>query len=154
MIAVQIGCYALKHQHIVVFGSSNDFGHGDAPIGTPNDRTPETFWGACHYLMNRLLERFPGKTIVFMTPLHRGDEDVPKSIPTGVDYPVTLETYNEILKTAAAWYAIPVLDIRTQCYIQPQIPYVAQTLCPDRLHPNDEGHAILAKCLFTFLKNL
>ena len=28
---------------VVVFGGTNDFGHGDAPIGLPSDRTPETF---------------------------------------------------------------------------------------------------------------
>ena len=33
---------------VVVFGGTNDFGHGDAPIGTPDDRTPDTFWGGAH----------------------------------------------------------------------------------------------------------
>ena len=28
---------------VVVFGGTNDFGHGDAPIGTSADRTPDTF---------------------------------------------------------------------------------------------------------------
>ena len=31
---------------VVVFGGTNDFGHGDAPLGTPADRDPSTFWGA------------------------------------------------------------------------------------------------------------
>lgn len=48
---------------IGVFGGTNDFGHGDAPLGTFGDRTVYTFYGACHYLMNRLVERFPGKAI-------------------------------------------------------------------------------------------
>lgn len=139
---------------VIVFGCTNDYGHGDAHIGTFEDRTPDTFWGACHYLMNRLLERFAGKTIVFITPLHRVNETVPKKGPTGLDTPVTLETYNEILKAAAAWYAIPVLDLRTQCYIQPQIPYIAKKFCPDGLHPNNAGHEIMANRLFGFLKSL
>ena len=40
---------------VVVFGGTNDFGHGDAPLGTPADRTPDTFWGACHTLMCSLV---------------------------------------------------------------------------------------------------
>ena len=36
---------------VVVFGGTNDFGHGDAPLGCPDDRTKDTFWGACHELM-------------------------------------------------------------------------------------------------------
>ena len=31
---------------VVVFGGTNDYGHGDAPIGTPADRTNDTFYGA------------------------------------------------------------------------------------------------------------
>lgn len=30
---------------VVVFGGTNDYGHGDAPLGVPSDRTPFTFWG-------------------------------------------------------------------------------------------------------------
>ena len=28
---------------VVVFGGTNDYGHGDAPLGVPSDRTPFTF---------------------------------------------------------------------------------------------------------------
>ena len=56
---------------VVVFGGTNDFGHGDAPIGTFADRSLYTFYGACHHIMTRLHERFPGKPIVILTPLHR-----------------------------------------------------------------------------------
>ena len=60
---------------VVVFGGTNDFGHGDAPIGTPSDRAPDTFYGACHTLFSKLVEKYPGKPIVIMTPLHRATED-------------------------------------------------------------------------------
>ena len=40
---------------VVVFGATNDFGHGDAPIGSFEDRTPDTFYGACHDLMSYLI---------------------------------------------------------------------------------------------------
>ena len=35
---------------VVVFGGTYDFGHGDAPIGTAEDRTEDTFWGAWHVI--------------------------------------------------------------------------------------------------------
>ena len=50
-----------KADAIVVFGGTNDFGHGQALLGTPDDRTPETFWGACHVLMQGLMEKYMGK---------------------------------------------------------------------------------------------
>ena len=56
---------------VVVFGGTNDFGHGDAPIGTFDDREPNTFYGACHYIFSELIKKYLGKPIVIMTPLHR-----------------------------------------------------------------------------------
>ena len=35
---------------VAVFGGTNDFGHGDAPLGIMSDRTPDTFYGALHTL--------------------------------------------------------------------------------------------------------
>ena len=40
-----------------VLGGTNDYGPGDAPIGPPDDRTPETFCGAVHTLINTLWAR-------------------------------------------------------------------------------------------------
>ena len=62
---------------VVVFGGTNDFGHGDALLGTPQDHTPDTFWGACSVLCEKLMTRFPKSQIVFMGPLHRMNEENP-----------------------------------------------------------------------------
>lgn len=43
---------------VVVFGGTNDYGHGDAPFGSPEDATADTFCGACNVLFERLNERF------------------------------------------------------------------------------------------------
>jgi GTPase SAR1 family protein len=56
---------------IVVFGGTNDFGHGDAPFGDFSDRTADTFCGAIHELYVSLLEKYPTATIMVITPLHR-----------------------------------------------------------------------------------
>lgn len=129
---------------VVVFGGTNDFGHGDAPIGTPEDRGPETFYGACHYLMRRLTERFPGKPVVFMTPLHRADETANRIAP--------LSVYVDIIREVARLYSFPVLDLYGTGGIQPCIPAVRERFCPDGLHPNDAGHEIIAQRLFAFLR--
>ena len=128
---------------VVVFGGTNDFGHGDAPLGTPADRTPYTFWGACHYLMNRLCERFYDTTVVIMTPLHRLTEDN----PNGDNKPepvATLKEYVDIIRTVAEWYSLPVLDLFAASGIQPRVPVIRETYCPDGLHPNDAGHEKIA----------
>ena len=133
---------------IVVFGGTNDFGHGDAPIGKDSDRTPDTFIGACHYLMSGLIKKYPSSKIVFMTPLHRASE---KNLNVnGVD----LEYYVNIIKRCAKEYSIPVCDLWSNCAIQPCDPVIKEKYCPDGLHPNDLGHEIIAKALGTFLEKL
>ena len=138
---------------VVVFGATNDFGHGDAPIGQPTDRTNDTFWGACHVLMTELIEMYPGKPIVFLTPLHRLSESNPcgdcKPAPVG-----TLEEYIRILKTVAEFYSLPVCDLWSAGLLQPKVPIIQERFVPDGLHPNDAGHVILAERVGKFLETL
>ena len=49
---------------IFVFGGTNDFGHGDAPIGKLGDKTVGTFFGAVDFLINELLKHYK-KTKLF-----------------------------------------------------------------------------------------
>lgn len=138
---------------VVVFGSTNDFGHGDAPIGNPEDRTQDTFWGACHVLCEKLINRFPKIPVVFMSPLHRIEEENPcgssKPEPVG-----TLYEYVEILKTVARKYSIPVLDMMQVGGITPRIQIQRELYMPDGLHPNDAGHEKIAARLKGFLQAL
>lgn len=141
---------------VVVFGGTNDYGHGDAPIGTFNDRTPDTFYGACHYLFEGLIKKYIGKPIVVMTPLHRvnenalkGEDDKTKNIDV-----LALKDYVGIIKEVAEYYALPVLDLYATSTLQPEIKEIREKYCPDGLHPNDEGHKIIAAKLKRFLENL
>lgn len=45
-----------KADLVFVFGGTNDYGHGDAPIGEISDETPYTFYGAMNLLI-RYLEK-------------------------------------------------------------------------------------------------
>jgi len=141
---------------VVVFGGTNDFGHGDAPIGTFDDRTPDTFYGACHDLMSYLMERYCGKPIVFLSPLHRLAEDNPAGDGTGrkLEVRATLSEYRAILLQVAAYYGFPVLDLYAVSGMQPKHPVCCERLMPDGLHPSDEGHAIIANKLGNFLKTI
>lgn len=133
---------------VVVFGGTNDFGHGDAPIGEMSDRTSDTFYGACHYLMSGLINKYPESRIVFMTPLHRASEG--NLNVNGVN----LEYYVNIIKEVAAYYSLPVLDLWSVSGIQPCVPIIKEKYCPDGLHPNDKGHEKIAEVVGSFLSNL
>ena len=134
---------------VVVFGGTNDYGHGDAPLGEPSDRTPETFYGACHYLFSGLIKKYIGKPIVIMTPLHRTDEC------KGTDTPdQSLKTYVDIIREVAEIYSLPVLDLFKESGMQPLVPEVQKMYFIDHVHPNDNGHALIAHKLQMFLERL
>ena len=138
---------------VVVFGGTNDFGHGDAPLGTMSDRTPYTFYGALHCLYTALTEKYPGVPVVILTPLHRLNEDSPKGDnkpePVG-----TLKEYVNIIREVAEYYSFPVLDLYKESGLQPKVPVIQQKYIPDGLHPNDDGNAILAHKIARFLEML
>lgn len=138
---------------VVVFGGTNDYGHGDAPLGQFSDRTPDTFFGACHFLFSGLIKKYPGKPIVIMTPLHRTNELSKRGENKSKDY-AELREYVRIIREAAEYWSLPVLDLYALSGMQPEIDEIREMYIPDGLHPNDTGHAIIARLLKNFLQNL
>lgn len=134
---------------VVVFGGTNDYGHGDAKMGAFDDRTENTFYGACHLLMAGLIEKYPEATIVIMTPVHRSGEDNPSS---GNGLP--LKAYVDAIIEVAGYYALPVLDLYRVSGIQPCLPVSKEKACPDGLHPNEYGHRLIESRLKGFLEAL
>ena len=133
----------------VFFGGTNDYGHGDAPLGHFEDRRDNTFYGACHLLFSYLIETYP--TVVIMTPLHCRND---RNQKLNYKQPANLKTFVDIIKEVAQYYAIPVLDLYATSGIQPDVESNRVRLCPDGLHPNDEGQARIADRLAGFLQAL
>lgn len=138
---------------ILVFGGTNDYGHGDAPIGKFSDRDPHTFYGACHYLYSGLIKKYLGKKIVILTPTHRVGE-LEKSKDARVKEDNTLLDYVNAIREVAEYYSLPVCDLFKNSGIQPEIPEVREAFMPDGLHPNDAGHRKIAECIYSYLKTL
>lgn len=139
---------------VVVFGGTNDYGHGTAKIGCFDDRTPDTFYGACHFLFEGLVKKYLHKTIVVMTPLHRKYErTVPMLKRNMGDYGI-LKKYVDIIREVAEYYSLPVLDLFATSGLQPEIEEVMNEFIPDGLHPNDNGNAVIARKLKSFLEVL
>lgn len=130
---------------VVVFGGTNDYGHGDAPLGEMSDRTVWTYYGALHVLFTSLIEKYPMSSIVVLTPLHREDEEARTPV---------LKSFVDATRQVAEYYSLPVLDLWANAGIQPRVPVMKTTYMPDGLHPNDTGHAHLANKLRIFLEQL
>ncbi|MBE5787612.1 MAG: SGNH/GDSL hydrolase family protein [Clostridiales bacterium] len=131
---------------VVVFGGTNDYGHGDAPFGTFEDRTVDTYCGGLHVLYQRLLERYPRSLIVILTPLHRWGERQPR-----FDGHI-LDDFVQMTRKVAEYYSLPVLDLYAMSGMQPELEGVRNQYVPDGLHPNTEGHKILTELIAKFLE--
>ena len=139
---------------IVIFGGTNDYGHGDAPLGKPADRDESTFYGAYHVLLNKVFERYPGAEVVVMTPLHRLGEDDCTYNEFGMRRQVPLEGYVNAIQEVCAFYGVPVLDLFRVGGMNPIVPTQRELFMPDGLHPNDAGQARIAQRLLGFLSTL
>ena len=130
---------------VIVFGGTNDFGHGDASIGSFDNMDIYTFYGALRTLMEKLINKYQGKPIVFLTPIHRCEEEKNGK---------KLITYVNIIKEVSQYYAIPVFDLYANSGIQPEVEILKEKFCPDGLHPNDDGHKLMAERIGNFLAAL
>ena len=123
---------------VVVFGGTNDFGHGDAPFGTPEDDDVYTFCGAVNSLIKKLKSDFPKAKIIFMTPIHRITETQPSAPDSKI-----LEDYVGATIEICKMNNIAVIDLFK---INPLDP-ADTNVVPDGLHPNDAGHSIMAEVI-------
>ena len=130
---------------IVVFGGTNDYGHGDAPLGQMGDRSVWSFYGACHTLFSGLIEKYPDKLIVVMTPMHRTTE---------LDKNPPLRDFVYAEREVAEFYSIPVLDLWSNLGICARVPVQKELYFKDNVHPNDAGHEKIAYTLKRFLENM
>lgn len=130
---------------VVVFGGTNDYGHGDAPFGGSADRTADTFWGACHELYTILQERFPQATILIVTPIHRTQDESSRGDGREQAPRPPLREYVRVIRETAQMYGLPVLNLFDADVLNPNYPQVCAQYVPDGLHPNDAGHIILAQ---------
>ena len=141
-----------KNAEIVgVFGGTNDFGHGDAPLGKFEDRTQDTCYGACHVLYRAVSERFPDAFIFIMTPLHRLSEDATVNEIGLPCHP--MKDFVQAEREVAEYYSLPVLDLYKESGLQPAVPAIRELYLPDGLHPNDRGAELLAQKILAFLRN-
>lgn len=133
---------------VIVFGGTNDFGHGDAQFGSLNDDTEWTFCGALNCLFKKLIGKFPKSKIIVMTPLHRDDEALPNM------HGKCLIDYVSAIREIADRYSLEVLDLFNCSGIEGQVSSEEKNYLLDGLHPNDAGHYRIFTLLDTFLKGI
>ncbi len=119
---------------IVIFGGTNDFGHGDSTMGDIDSTDIYTFYGAVNILIKKLQNEFPNAKLIFMTPIRRITENEPNH-----DGKILADYVNAIINVCKK-YDVPVIDLFRSDIIDP----TDVSVVPDGLHPSDKGNRIMA----------
>lgn len=160
---------------ILIFAGTNDYMHG-TPMGefftettkqtnhngkevTRKYRTPNlndsTFCGRINKAMSYLKNNYPQQQIIIMTPIHRGyanfnEKNVQPDENFANERGLYIDDYVSILRQAASYWAVPIIDLYTTSGLFPmaekQLQYFHKK-DTDRLHPNALGDYRLAKTI-------
>ena len=133
---------------ICVMGGVNDTWF-NCQLGKFGDSDPITFYGAMEKLCDGLLTKYPGKTIIFITPTEQNNGNCTSANTTGY----TPTDFSNAMKRVCAKYSIPVFDANTCLGIYPFNEANARLYTSDKLHLNNKGHEILGNKLSKFILN-
>lgn len=132
---------------IVVMGGVNDVGQ-NSELGKFGDTETTTFYGAMEALCDGLMTKYPGKTIIFVTPIEQLNPSMMNSNTTGY----TVADFANAIKMVCSKYSIPVLDAYSCSGIYAKNAKNAGIyLIADKLHLNDAGCELIARKVTNFL---
>lgn len=158
---------------VTVTGGTNDVRLG-VKLGTMEDRSTDTFYGAWHTLLQGLKEKYSksrtGKEtkIVVLTPiklLNAEKSHLPNTDENNAQVLYQWDEWIQAIKEVAAYYNLPVVDMHNQSGINPhegrtikgthpEYQGYYSPLISDGTHPTCEGAQLMANTLVEFLKQL
>ena len=126
---------------LIVAGGTNDYGNeGGVELGKEADRTDVSFLGALYVLFEKIAQRYTPQSVYILTPLRREGEDVPN------EKGYVLSQYRDAIRRRAKAFGFTVVE-GEQIPLDPAKEEDKRHYMLDGLHPNTEGHAIIAAAL-------
>ena len=135
-----------------VMGGTNDYGHGDAPLGAVDDAARDTFCAAFADLARYMRDNFGKEKVCFLLPLPRYDQDNPYGDGSKKRPQEPLSAYIAAEKAILEKFELPYLDLSDAFPVPERADSTAFTI--DGLHPNDKGHSLIAERLVAYLEKL
>ena len=122
---------------VVVWGGVNDF-LGNVDIGDINDNDVNKFASAYYMLLTGLMEKYKGKKILAITPMHTyGDKFRHDDIANSAGY--KLKDYRDKEIEICEMLGIPYYDMWSKMGFSPRIKEIRDIYIPDGLHPSIKG---------------
>lgn len=131
---------------VVVFGGTNDFGHGDAPFGRIGDKDPATFCGAYDALIEYLMATYGKEKLIIVYPLRRRNETATNGDGSKAEGSRPLAEYHDAEKAIAEKCGLKSVDFWNDGDLNPNTSDGNENFA-DGLHPNDVGHRLLGEKL-------
>ncbi|MBR1763486.1 MAG: BppU family phage baseplate upper protein [Eubacterium sp.] len=130
---------------ITVFGGTNDWISPSYyppyvyyyPLGKFGDNDGSTFFGALDVLCRGLLNKYPKKTILFITPMENASQSIVNGLNVAGN---SVRDYADAIIEVCGKYAIPVLDLCRNAGFTALNPTQNSTYFTDGVHPNSAGH--------------
>lgn len=138
---------------VVVFGGTNDFGHGDAPFGRIGDKDPATFCGAYGALIEYLMATYGKEKLIIVYPLRRRNETATNGDGSKAEGSKPLAEYHDAEKAIAEKCGLKSVDFWNDGDLNPNTPDGNENFA-DGLHPNDIGHRLLGEKLAEAIKRM
>lgn len=163
-LALRFQDYTEDADIIYIAIGTNDWAYSYTEIGSMEDRedgtngaTPYTFYGALHTICRGMLNKYPGKAIIFATPIKRRLQESDTNPNAAVRNGKTLKEYGEIIKEVCDWYSIPVIDMYSECNITPFIDEQRNAFFQETTggtHPNGAGQAVMARRVLAGIRSI
>lgn len=137
-----------------VFGSGNDLNHFSV-LGNYTDTTTDTICGCVNTFFDNYFTNYPTQPIGMIAPSPW--KDYPTITPNN-----QMEQYVEKLRQIADYRGVPFLDLYHHSNLRPENSINREALFyhasldghGDGVHPNEDGHKILASKIEQFIKTL
>lgn len=132
----------------VIFGGTNDaLADRQVPLGVMGDTTNLTFYGALNNIALYLLNNYPTKINLFITPLKRQNQE------TGNKFGLKLKDYVDAVIEVANKYGFPVLDLYNEMGGTPLNSTWKNSNMSDGTHPNQNYYYNLANKITNFISS-
>lgn len=135
---------------ITIFGSGNDNSSG-AEIGNPTDDTADTICGCMNLTLTNLFANIPGARVGIITPCPWGQ------FPTNVNNNWMMQ-YSDALIAVARLWGVPVLDLYRESNMRPWEETFRNLYYKNdnggSVHPDEDGHRLLANKIKMFVQSL
>ena len=138
----------VEADYIIVFGGTNDIARNDqCPLGTIDDATSQTFYGALNAICQRLIQTYPSGNICFITPYIRN---------AGLATTEICKQYvTAIHEVCEKFGGIPVFDNTVNGALDFSNSYQTNALTmKDSYHLNETGHKRAMHKYEVFLQSL